>query len=1366
MKCEYECARMNEQRLASERLLEERQCRIENLLADKEELVKEKNQLLVQLSGKMEMPFMDTSHHVSKLEHVTGSSDAVTMSPLLSEEASSEASKEEENRSSRADVNNRASSSHPPGFKDIRARVGRFSGKTGGEDFSLWLSDYKEATADFGWDDEKRAKWFSWFLEGPAKATWQRTLTTEERASWTLITSIFQGQYGVHMDPRTAYFRCHELRYEDFGSVQALLESMREYQRIAPEKLSDTNLESILWNKVPYTLQREVGELKDWALQELFQRLLKAEARVQERERRQQVGTSTIQSSNSTSKKNVPVSEEKGTRPSQSGRSYQQNPRPSGATPRGRFPRDRSNVEMTSKNVTCFNCREKGHMAAACPKAQTPKNVRMVANQPERETDAETNLWTRVLTLTDTVETTQGSTPDARSVGPAYKINITVEGIPTRAFLDHGSQVTIVRRQLLPMIQEKNAWSAEKCKSKNIPLTAQPVGAMGKELGASGMVFLQMEIDETGQNLNIPCYVLESDKPLWNGELKDCAVLLGTNALVDYGFEVSHANGLPVQPTSRSLSKDMNVLSVMTAEGVHLKPGHTKWVKVTVATNDVTMSSVNCGMIVPNEEVLSVQQCDFQDGLWNKSENMKIPVTNWGQVPTFIKKNSLVGRIESVDLVSNEDPHWNVEQTKSDCAVRTCQLREGERDIALKERLRIGDATTGKQKEELIQVLAQLSNAFALSDDELGETSVVEHSIDTKGAPPVSTSPRRIPYSLRTELEKELENLQRIGCIEKSNSAYASALVLVRKKGGGLRVCVDYRALNKDTEPDKYPIPRIDELIDQVGKCKAKVFSALDLMKGYHQVKVKEEDKYKTAFVCHHGLYQYRRMPFGLTNAPATFQRLIDTILSKKEWPFVFTYLDDILIASSSVEEHKEHVSKVLQKLAETGLRLTPEKCCFAKTEIEYLGYTLTPNGVKPNDTKVRAITEFPTPNDVSAVKRFLGMLNFYRKHIKDFASMAMPLTALTRKDKTTGKTVKFQWSEDCEKAFCTLKQKLSTAPLLMPPDISKPFYVWSDASIVGFGAVLEQLDELGERHPIAYASRQTSLAEKKYAPTELEVAALVFAVESFEVYLLGNPFTLYTDHQALVSAFLVHLKGQTRGLLARWYLRLSKFLPQMSLQYKPGSSNVVADALSRAPVESEARVLQVQEEVNLSEGTASESETLTTVLEQVQREQRKDLELKNLIDFLTKRSLPDDPKEINLVLNTAKKGYYVVDDILYYEGPDMPNHRRIVVPTHLQQRILEEHHDSPFAGHFAAKKMSQRIRQYFYWNGLTSDVYKKCSSCVSCASVQGQGGRGRPPLVSIPVSGPFDCIGMDFVELDISKQGNRYALVFQDYLS
>ena len=304
---------------------------------------------------------------------------------------------------------------------------------------------------------------------------------------------------------------------------------------------------------------------------------------------------------------------------------------------------------------------------------------------------------------------------------------------------------------------------------------------------------------------------------------------------------------------------------------------------------------------------------------------------------------------------------------------------------------------------------------------------------------------------------------------------------------------------------------------------------------------------------------------------------------------------------------------------------------------------------------------------------------------------------------------------------------------------------------------MLEQLDDDGQRHPIAYASRQTNAAEKKYAPTELEVAALIFALEYFEVYLLGRPCTVYTDHQALVSAFLVHLKCQTRGLLVRWYL---KFLPHVKLEYKPGAANVVADTLSRAPVgggtaDNEGEVLIV-----------SEPEVSQVMLQKVQLEQGKDKELTKLISFLTERILPDDPQEAKIVLSLARKGYYVVDGILYFEGADMPDRRRVVVPEHLKQEILSEHHDLPFAGHFGAKKMAQRISQYFFWQGLKADVYKKCASCIPCANVKGQEKKGKPPLVSIPVGGAFDCIGMDIVELDKTRDGNRYALVFQGYLS
>ena len=314
-----------------------------------------------------------------------------------------------------------------------------------------------------------------------------------------------------------------------------------------------------------------------------------------------------------------------------------------------------------------------------------------------------------------------------------------------------------------------------------------------------------------------------------------------------------------------------------------------------------------------------------------------------------------------------------------------------------------------------------------------------------------------MPYALRTELEEELERLLSAGCIEPSTSPYSSRLVLVRKKDGGLRVCVDYRAINKITVPDQYPMPRIDELIDTFGRCKGRYFSSLDLMKGYHQVKMADRSKEKTAFTCHQGLFQYRRMPFGLTNAPATFQRLMTTLFAGKEWNFVFIYLDDLLIVSKSITEHMEHLKRVLIRLGEANLKLKPEKCRFLQQKIEYLGHTLTADGVCPNDGKIRAMKEFPRPRTVKEVKSFLGLVNYYRRHLQNLATVARPLTALTRKGKFPNQ---FEWTSECEEAFTKVKEMLVTAPMLCHPDLSKPFFLSTDACERGFGAVLEQEGE------------------------------------------------------------------------------------------------------------------------------------------------------------------------------------------------------------------------------------------------------------------------------------------------------------------
>ena len=305
----------------------------------------------------------------------------------------------------------------------------------------------------------------------------------------------------------------------------------------------------------------------------------------------------------------------------------------------------------------------------------------------------------------------------------------------------------------------------------------------------------------------------------------------------------------------------------------------------------------------------------------------------------------------------------------------------------------------------------------------------------------------------------------------------------------------------------------------------------------------------------------------------------------------------------------------------------------------------------------------------------------------------------------------------------------------------------------MGFGALLEQVGDDGEKCPIAYASHQTNPAERKYAPTESEVAALVYAVEHFEVYLLGNQVTVYMDHQALVSAFLTHLESRTRGLLARWYLRLSRFLPKLRLQYKPGHTNTVADDLSRFPSKGEVFFI-------------CESHKSDTELGIAQKQQKNDEDINQLITYLDCKELSIDPHDKDRVLSQGHKGYYQVNGVLYFEAADVSGRRWLVVPQHLRQQVLDENHESVFVKHFAAKKLLSKLSLMYYCPGMRADVYCKCESCIVCASVQRLRRIDYPPPKNNPVGRPFECIGMDFKKMDVSRYGNRYALVFQDYLS
>ena len=399
-----------------------------------------------------------------------------------------------------------------------------------------------------------------------------------------------------------------------------------------------------------------------------------------------------------------------------------------------------------------------------------------------------------------------------------------------------------------------------------------------------------------------------------------------------------------------------------------------------------------------------------------------------------------------------------------------------------------------RDRDILEGVLRQYKHLFyGIGSKELGCTSQVEHSIDTGDARPIKKNPYRIPHALKPVVEEHIDEMLEKRIIEPITSPWSSSIVLVQKKSrdGSVkyRFCIDYRALNAVTKPDSYPIPYIVDTLDSLRQ--SKIFSVLDMASGYHQIAMKPEHKEKTAFSCHRGHFQFVKMPFGLNNAPATYQRCIDIVLMGLKGIDCLVYLDDIICFSATMEEHAKKLRSIFQKLEQANFKIQPEKCVFATDTVEYLGHICTPDGIRPDPKKIRAIKEYPVPKTVRDIRAFIGLSGYYRRHVPHFAELTKPLTSLTKKE------VPFKWTNEHQKVFEKLKQILSTEPLLIYPDFTQPFIVACDASTKAVGAVLSQLRN-GEEKPIAFCSRQLSSVESKYSTTELELLALLFATKQF----------------------------------------------------------------------------------------------------------------------------------------------------------------------------------------------------------------------------------------------------------------------------
>ena len=539
-----------------------------------------------------------------------------------------------------------------------------------------------------------------------------------------------------------------------------------------------------------------------------------------------------------------------------------------------------------------------------------------------------------------------------------------------------------------------------------------------------------------------------------------------------------------------------------------------------------------------------------------------IPVVNVGTEDRWLPARLVLGHLH---LAQTQEPE---EEVKVQGNVNHIHMQAAAGDSIHNELTQLQwEGLTPTEQSAARSLLMKYADTFSAGDGDVGCTQLVQHEIPLLNSDPVRQRHRRIPPSQFALVKEHVQELVRQGIVRHSTSPYASPIVIVQKKSGEIRLCVDYRELNARTRRDAYPLPRIDETLDALSG--ARWFSTLDLASGYNQVPMAEGDKEKTAFCTPFGLFEFNRMPFGLCNAPGTFQRLMERIFGDQSLESLLLYLDDIVIFSSTFTQHLQRLELVLSRLRQQHLKLKLTKCCFFKREVRYLGHIVSAQGVATDPEKIHAVTHWPAPQTLKELRAFLGFASYYRRFVEGFARLAAPLHRVVGECQTPRKQpagrppdLASRWTPECDEAFNLLKQRLTTAPVLAYADFSLPFIVEIDASYQGLGAVLSQEQE-GKRRPIAFASRALKKTEKNmtnYSSMKLEFLALKWAVsEKFREYLLGHTFTVYTDNNPLSY---MQTTAKLAAVEQRWASQLAHF--NFDIKYRPGPSNRNADALSR----------------------------------------------------------------------------------------------------------------------------------------------------------------------------------------------------------
>ena len=671
-----------------------------------------------------------------------------------------------------------------------------------------------------------------------------------------------------------------------------------------------------------------------------------------------------------------------------------------------------------------------------------------------------------------------------------------------------------------------------------------------------------------------------------------------------------------------------------------------------------------------------------------------------------------------------------------------------------------------EQKVQFRQMLNDNRNALAFSMDELGQCEIAPMKIVVdKSQGIISSRPYRYSPQKMDTIDKEVRQLIEIGVIEPSESAWRSPLVVVQKKDGKPRLCTDFRMLNLITFKDKFPMPTARSLFLYMAYKKPTMWTALDLLSGYHQCVIEPESREYTAFETPMGVYHYKRVPFGLVGAPWQFTKVMAIALKGLIPRVCLAYLDDVIIYDTTFEQHLESVELVLKALAKADLKVKPSKCEWCRSEINFLGHVVNAEGVATQKVTTEKITAFNRPHNVKTVKSFLGLCNYYRPFVPNFADMAKPMNRLLKKE------VPFEWSEMCEEAFQQLKKLLTSPPLLIHPDIGGHFHILTDASDAACGAaVCHRMNDI--YRPVAFWGCTLKDAELNYTVTEKEALAVIKSIKNYKDMLQGAKITIVTDHKPLIPLLQSAYKAPS-SRLRRWALALSDF--DFEITYEPGATHFLPDYLSRVHHDHvPGEEFEPAVGCELFEAEIQDGELTVAMIINAQLQ---DAECVQLMEYVQDGDLPPDPTDARRVMDQADfVGIQEPGVLCRFNLKRFSKNRdqyarikpRMIIPGKLIPKVLRLlHNDILAGGHVGVSSLTTKISDKFYWRNMNADIVDYVKACETCSLR-----RRAPHFKALAKSWerptrPFEVVQCDFIgPLKRAKDGSKYIMTFIDILT